>query len=326
MRFLSQTLNQIWRKRGLAAYALWPLSLIYQVAMACRRFLYQSGWFKVHRFDVPVIVVGNISVGGTGKTPAVISIANFLRREGWKPGIVSRGYGGASETAPRAVSAESDPNQVGDEPVLIARRTGCPVMVAPDRTAAVRKLLDEYKCDVVVADDGLQHLALHRDIEIAMVDGKARFGNGFCLPAGPLREPVSRLNSVDFVISNGGGGAGYRCVIEGDVAVKLAHQDVHLPLSEFPDGQVHAVAAIGNPGRFFGHLSQFGLEVVEHPFPDHHKFVPADLGFANHDSILMTEKDAVKCDEFAGDNMWYVPVEASLEPPFYTELSKRLNH
>lgn len=324
MRSTSQILNRIWRKRGPAACALWPLSLVYQSAMACRRFLYQSGWFKVHHFDLPVIVVGNISVGGTGKTPVVIAIANFLRKEGWKPGIVSRGYGGATENSPKSVKPESDPNQVGDEPVLIARRTDCPIVVAPERAAAVRKLIDEYGCDVIVADDGLQHLTLGRDIEIAMVDGNARFGNGFCLPAGPLREPVSRLDSVDFVIANGGGGSGYRCLTEGNTATKVVDHAVSQSLDEFRASQVHAVAAIASPNRFFDHLRRAGLDIVEHPFRDHHKFEAAELQFSDDKPILMTEKDAVKCEGFKGRDIWYVPLITDIDKSFYDELLEHL--
>jgi tetraacyldisaccharide 4'-kinase len=326
MASLAESLNRIWRKRGLTAYVLWPLSLIYQTAIVCRRYLYHAGWLKVHRFEVPVVVIGNISVGGTGKTPTVIALAKFLQKEGWKPGIVSRGYGGNTKKMPQTVGPESLPDQVGDEPFLIARRAGCPVVVAPDRPAAVRQLLDENNCDIVISDDGLQHVALYRDIEIAMVDGISGFGNGFCLPAGPLREPVSRLESVDFVVCNGGSGEGHHCVIEGDAAARIQDPDVCVSLEKFRGDGAHAVAAIGNPKRFFDLLRGFGIEIIEHPFPDHHKFTPADLQYGNEGPILMTEKDAVKCERFASENMWYVPVEVKLEASFYTELSKRLNH
>lgn len=318
--------NGIWSTRGPGAYMLWPLSIAYRAGMACRSIAYRSGWFKVHRFAVPVIVVGNISVGGTGKTPAVIAIARFLLEKGWSPGVVSRGYGGAVETTPRTVHRESNPAQVGDEPVLIARRTRCPVVVAPDRPAAVGRLLEDFNCDVVIADDGLQHLALHRDIEIAMVGGNRGFGNGFCLPSGPLREPVARLESVDFVVHNGGRGEGYRFTIEGDTCLNLTDHHACRSLHEFRGCQVHAVAAIGNPARFFEHLRQAGLEITEHPFPDHYRFIEPDIQFGDDLPVLMTEKDAVKCEDFADRNMWYVPVEAKLDPVFCTELIKRLDN
>ena len=325
MPLLNDALDGIWRERGLAAFLLWPLSLVYRSVMAVRAGAYKAGWFHTHRFDVPVIVVGNISVGGTGKTPVVAAIANHLRGCGWSPGIVSRGYGGRAKTWPQAVTPTSSPNLVGDEPVLLARRTQCPVVVAPDRPAAVRQLLAENNCDVVISDDGLQHLALHRDVEIAVVAGDPRLGNGFCLPAGPLREPASRLDALDYVICDGKDGPGYHYTLEGDAAVNLADTEVRRRLVDFSSAMVHAVAGIGRPSRFFEFLRRSGLEVVEHPFPDHHRFSANDLAFAGDDIVLMTEKDAVKCESVATGNLWYVPVDAILDAEFYNELTERLN-
>ena len=325
MDWFSQAVTRVWQSRGPIALMLWPLSLLYRAAVTCRRWLYQVEWLSVERFDVPVVVVGNISVGGTGKTPVVIAIAQYLEKQGWKPGIVSRGYGGKRQAGSYSVDPGSPVEEVGDEPVLIARRTGCPVMVDSDRPVAVRALLDAHQCNVVISDDGLQHLALHRDVEFAVVDGSAGFGNGFCLPAGPLREPVSRLRAVDMVVLNGGNGDGYRCDLEGDTAVRVGDESARVPLSDFVGKRVHAVAAVGNPGRYFDFLKGKGIESIEHPLPDHHGYVPADLSFEDGSPILMTEKDAVKCEEFADGDTWYVPVEANLETSFYNALSTRLN-
>lgn len=326
MPSLHDALTGVWRKRGIVSLALWPLSLVYRSAMALRTFAYHSGLFKMHRFNVPVVVVGNISVGGAGKTPVVAAIACTLREWGWSPGIVSRGYGSRAEHSPQAVTAASSPERVGDEPVLLARRTRCPVLVGPDRPAAVRQLLAENDCNIVISDDGLQHLALWRDIEVAVVDSEAGFGNGFCLPAGPLREPVARLEGVDFVISNGKPGRGFQCTLEGDSATNLVNTEARKPLANFNHHTVHAVAGIGRPVRFFDHLRRAGIRPVEHPFPDHYRFCATDLAFAGNEDILMTEKDAVKCESFARDNMWYVPVDAILDPAFYNELVERLRN
>lgn len=326
MPLLNEAFNGIWRKRGVASNLLWPLSLVYRSVMAIRTHAYRSGWLHAHRFDVPVIVVGNISVGGTGKTPIVAAIANHLRHRGRLPGIVSRGYGGKAKNWPQVVTPASSPHLVGDEPVLLARRTHCPVVVAPDRPAAVRRLLVEYNCDVVICDDGLQHLALSRDIEIAAMDSELKLGNGFCLPAGPLREPASRLEQVDYVICDGKDGPGYHYTLEGDTAVSVADAEVRRPLVDFCNTMVHAVAGIGRPSRFFEFLRRSGLEVVEHPFPDHHRFTATDLAFAGDDVVLITEKDAVKCESVATENMWYVPVAAKLDAAFYNELTERLDN
>lgn len=324
MRSLRGALSKVWQHRNFTAYLLWPISLLYRAGMALRRLAYQSGLFSVHHFHVPVIVVGNITVGGTGKTPIVSAIVRQLQRQGWRPGIVSRGYGGNAQSWPQEVVPESSPQLVGDEPVLLARQTQLPVVVGPDRQAVVRHLLEHHNCDVVVADDGLQHLALHRDIEIAVVDGDRQFGNGFCLPAGPLREPRSRLDSVHFVIVNQGGNSEFNYELAGSEAISLADPGTGRPLSDFQGQRVHAIAGIGNPNRFFNYLKNMDLDVVEHAFDDHHAFQRSDFGFTSSVPILMTEKDAVKCSAFAEKNMWYVPVEAQLNKNFYNQLVERL--
>lgn len=310
---------------NLVAALLWPFSLLYGMTARTRRWLYRQGVLRGEAFEVPVIVVGNITVGGTGKTPLVVRLVDLLREAGYQPGVVSRGYGGQSTQWPCHVTADSDPRQVGDEPVLLARRCRCPVVVDPDRVAAARALLAAYSCNVLLSDDGLQHYRLRRDLEIAVVDGFRRLGNGACLPAGPLREPPSRLREVDFVVGNGAAGDGeYVMSLRGDKALNLADPWVSSALSGFCRGTVHAVAGIGEPRRFFDHLRHARLRIIEHPFPDHHPFRPEDLRFQPDLPVLMTEKDAVKCQSFALEESWYVPVDAHLDPEFEEQVLKRL--
>lgn len=310
---------------NLIAVLLWPFSLLFGAVVRARRLLYLHGFFKSERVSVPVIVVGNISVGGTGKTPLVARLVELLREAGYKPGVISRGYGGQSAEWPRYVTADSDPRQVGDEPVLLVQRCRCPVVVDPDRVAAARALLATYDCNVILSDDGLQHYRLQRDIEIAVVDGFRRLGNVACLPAGPLREPPARLGEVDFVVGNGAARGGeYLMALRGETAVNLADPCVSATLAGFRDSTIHAVAGIGDPGRFFDHLRHARLRLIEHPFPDHHAFRPEELRFPQDFPVLMTEKDAIKCRAFAPDGCWYVPVSAQLDPEFEEELLKRL--
>ncbi len=265
---------------------------------------------------VPVIVVGNISVGGTGKTPFVIWLVELLRAQGWRPGVISRGYGGRAPHYPYAVDANSNPAHSGDEPLLIAQRCGCPVVVAPARCAAAELLLRNADVDVIVADDGLQHYALGRDLEICIVDGTRGLGNGALLPAGPLREPVSRLREVDLVVVNGQGW--------GDAALEPLRMHLQAvnaqalgdgtqrPLRDFAGQRVHAVAGIGHPPRFFETLRASGVQVIEHAFADHHAYTAGELQFEDGLPVLMTEKDAVKCKRFAAADWWAVPVVAEL--------------
>ena len=307
------------------AILLWPLSLLFGLVARVRRLLYLHGLRQSEAVPVPLIVVGNISVGGAGKTPLVMRLVELLREAGYQPGVISRGYGGQSAQWPRQVMADSDPHQVGDEPVLLARRCRCPVVVGPDRVAAARALLDTYGCNVILSDDGLQHYHLRRDLEIAVVDGFRRLGNGACLPAGPLREPPSRLRAVDFVVGNGAARGGeYLMSLRGDRAVDLTDPGISVTLAGFSQSTVHAVAGIGDPGRFFDQLRHARLRILEHPFPDHHAFRPEDLHFPQDLPVLMTEKDAVKCLAFAPEGCWYVPVSARLEPAFEEDLLKRL--
>lgn len=307
------------------ALLLWPVSLLFGLVVRTRRLLYQQGLLKTHGPGAPIIVVGNISVGGTGKTPLVARLVELLREAGYRPGIVSRGYGGQSTEWPCAVAADSDPALVGDEPVLLARRCQCPIVVGPDRVAAARKLFDTGDCNVIISDDGLQHYRLRRDIEIAVFDGFRRWGNGACLPAGPLREPPSRLREVDFIVGNGAARRGeYLMLLHGEIAINLQDPCISATLTNFQQSSVHAVAGIGDPWRFFNHLRQARLRLIEHPFPDHHRFKAEDLQFHEDLPVLMTEKDAIKCRVIAPENGWYVPVWAQLDSEFEEQLLKQL--
>jgi tetraacyldisaccharide 4'-kinase len=294
------------------------------VLVFLRRAGYRSRLLKSARAGIPVIVIGNLTVGGSGKTPLAIHVAELLKARRWSPAIVSRGYGGRA-ASPRAVSLASDPAEVGDEPVLMARRAGCPVWIGADRAAAVAALRRAHPdCDVVILDDGLQHYALRRDVEIAVVDARG-FGNGFMLPAGPLREPRTRLRSVDAVVAHGTDRVeGYAMRLEGEEAHRATDARERRPLGSFAGQRVHAVAGIGDPERFFLHLARHGVQAVPHPFPDHHPFRARDLEFGDEAPVLMTEKDAVKCKRFAKPAHWILPVRAATDPAFDAWLLRRL--
>lgn len=319
---LIDTLESAWYGNGRAPWWAAPLAALYGGAVRLRGALYRSGWLRSVRLPAPVVVIGNLSVGGTGKTPLTIAVVASLRERGYRPGVVSRGYGG-SQREPVLLGNAPDPRQVGDEPCLV-HASGVPVAVGRDRPAAARLLLDAG-CDVVVADDGLQHYALARDVEICVIDGVRRFGNRRLLPAGPLREPLDRLQRVDLRVCNGGTAeAGeYPMQLCGGDAVAL-DDGRSQRLAGFAGQRVHAVAAIGNPQRFFGSLRAAGIEVIEHAFADHHRFIPADLDFGDGLPLLMTDKDAVKCRHFARPSWWRVPVRADLPQAFYEALDGRL--
>lgn len=314
-------LQQEWYGKSKPNPLLLPFEAVFKRAVAGRLKQYRNGSRSVTRLPVPVIVVGNITVGGTGKTPLTIWLANFLVNNGYRPGIVSRGYGGTVKTEPAAVHADSDAKLMGDEPVLIARRTGCPVFVFPGRVEAAKSLLAATECNVIIADDGLQHYALGRDIEIAVIDGIRQFGNGHCLPAGPLREPSERLESVDFKVYTGGKDSHeFAMQLIGDEAINLLDETFRKPLADFAVQPFHAVAAIGNPERFFEHLRGKGLVFESHGFADHYVYTPDDLNFPGSRTVLMTEKDAVKCRRFATADFWYVPVRAELSTAFAEQI------
>ncbi|NOY61878.1 MAG: tetraacyldisaccharide 4'-kinase [Gammaproteobacteria bacterium] len=318
-------LQSYWYSRSPLPWLLLPLAALFGLLAALRRYGYSKGYLAVKRFALPVIVVGNISVGGTGKTPLVIWLVERLRQAGYRPAVVSRGYGGEPHMQPRAVNAQSSAQSVGDEPLLIARRCGCPVVVCTDRALAVEHLLAQGNCNVVVADDGLQHYRLGRDIEIAVIDGERRFGNGLLLPAGPLREPQRRLKSVDLIVVNGQSAEPGECAMQLEARALFSLTDQpQRPLADYKGCTVHAVAGIGNPHRFFDDLRRHGLTVIEHPFPDHYAYTAGELCFDDALPVLMTEKDAVKYQHGATEQHWFLAVDAVIDASFSQRLLTRL--
>ena len=316
---MQQRLVESWYRVPARPSALLPLSWLYGAAQALRRRAYASGLLATERAGKPVVVVGNLTVGGTGKTPLTVWLARELTAQGLRVGLVSRGYGRRGREA-RWVDAASHWQEVGDEAVLLARLSACPTLVAADRVAGARELAART-VDVIVADDGLQHLRLGRDCEIVVIDGARGFGNGRLLPAGPLREPLAALSRVDALVVNGAATHPSLAPLLSagrTLAMSLApHEAVRLDggippraLGTFRGQRVHAVAGIGNPQRYFDTLRACGIEVVAHPFPDHHAFRAAELEFGDALPVLMTEKDAVKCTAFADPRLWYVPVDA----------------
>lgn len=331
-RRIESALMRSWMRRGALARLLWPLSVVFGLLSGARRGLYRSGLLKAVRLPVPVIVIGNLFIGGTGKTPLAIWLVRRLREAGYFPGVVSRGYGAAREGV-HAVESESAAWQVGDEPVLIADATQCPVTVGRDRSAAAQTLLATHpEVDVIVLDDGLQHYALQRDIEIAVFDERGA-GNGWLLPAGPLREPVAR--GADFFVLNGErfpfGLPPHmiRMQLRGEVAERLADRTQKVPLSSFREQKdVVAAAGIGNPARFFGMLRDSGLAFREMPLPDHFDFACNPFDNVDANVILITEKDAVKCRQLAAfkndSRLWVVPVSAQLDGALADNILEKL--
>jgi len=321
-----------WRRRGPAACLLFPFSLIFKALVAARQTFYRVGMLNRERLPVPVVVVGNITVGGTGKTPLVIQLALALRASGRHPGIVSRGYGGDSRHV-REVTGDSDPKAVGDEPRLLAQRASCPVFVGRDRVAAARSLLASHpECDLIIADDGLQHYRLARDVELALIDARGLM-NGWALPAGPLREPVSRLALVDALVLNGTAvspaptfsGATFSMRLLGDRFHRLDQPMTSCSAADLAGLNLHAVAGIGSPERFFDHLTGMGLAFSAHPFADHYDYRAEDLQFAG-EAILTTEKDAVKLDRLSISlPVWVLPVTAEVSPDLAAYVLEKLN-
>ena len=320
---LATSLQRRWYGGGSPPWWTLPLEALYRNVVRRRAERFRSDPSSVVRLPVPVVVVGNITIGGTGKTPLIVALAKALEQRGFVPGIVSRGYGG-SERGPYLLTGDDDPAIVGDEPSLI-RQSGVPVAIGRERPEAA-KLLVEAGCDVILADDGLQHYRLGRDVEICVIDGERRLGNAHLLPAGPLREPADRLDKVDFIVVNGGAPTGREIAmqLEGGVAVNMHDPSRIAPLADFAGRPAHAVAGIGNPARFFASLSAQGIAVHGHPFADHHAFTRDDFTFADGCPVLMTDKDAVKCRRFARENWWRVPVRAVLPEPFYDAVAQRI--
>lgn len=321
---LESTLTRAWLRRGSLACALYPVSLLFRALAALRARLYRNGVLASTRLPVPVIVVGNIFIGGTGKTPLTIWLSGVLKAAGFTPGIISRGHGGKG-SAPQEVTIDAAAGDVGDEPLLMVRRTGCPVVVGRVRADAGRALLAAHPdVDVIIADDGLQHYALQRDIELVLFDGRG-VGNGWTLPAGPLREPPSRRR--DFTIVNAPvvtpalaarvGGAPFQMQLMGDQAEQLAAPHARMALAALAGRRIVAAAGIGNPGRFFAMLKAAGLAFTELPLPDHHDFRDDPFAALDADVILITEKDAVKCGQIENlkddPRLWVVPVTARID-------------
>lgn len=332
---LYQWLQRTWYGGGTGYWLLLPLAAIYWLVITLRRLAYRCRLLSTERLAVPVIVVGNLTAGGTGKTPATLWLATAMQERGFSPGIVSRGYGGSKSSSPMRVDAASDPAVVGDEPVLLARRSACAVAVDRDRVRAARMLVDDG-ADLIIADDGLQHLRLGRDYEICVIDGKRWLGNRLLLPAGPLREPPARLQRVDLVLVNGpslepGRSAMEQNAIRFDlVACEVTRLNGSLvrPIERFAGTTVHAVAAIGNPMRFFDMLRAHGMQVIEHDYPDHAALSESGLSFADDFEVLMTEKDAVKLGTRVSDRFWYVPVDVTVDPalagPWLEQIETRM--
>ncbi len=321
---LENLLNRIWYGRSIARFGLAPAALLYCAAVRTRRLLFRTGILSRRRLPVPVLIVGNLVAGGSGKTSLVVFLAGRFGAQGYRVGISASGYGGAATDWPRGVDADSDPFEVGDEAVLLARRTGCAVCAGPDRVRTVERLAGAG-CDLVICDDGLQHEHLARDIEIAVIDAETAFGNGYCLPAGPLREPVSRLRTVDWLVASRGAYPGAVSMEQAVAGVfPIGGDGMPRPLSAFAGQTVHAVAGIARPARFFALLREAGIQVREHAFPDHHRFRPVDIRPGDDNPILMTEKDAVKCRAFSRPDTWFVRIDARMPPEFMRRLLERL--
>lgn len=325
-------LERQWQHRGAGALLLLPVTALFAAVSSLRRLLYRYHVLPRSRLPVPVIVVGNIAVGGTGKTPLVLWLCEWLRACGYRPGIITRGYRGTARM-PAAVPADGDAARFGDEAVLLAARSRCPVWVGRERAAAGRALLAAHpECNVLISDDGLQHYALERDMEIAIVDATRGHGNGLLLPSGPLREMPSRLNAVDAIVLHDESGALTAAGATPQFHMRLVGRDFHnlrdparrAGPENFAQGPIHAVAGIGNPARFFRHLEGLGLQVSPHPFSDHHPYQPGDFSFAGAATVVMTEKDAVKCRRFATDDWWTLPVDAEVDPALGMLIARKL--
>jgi tetraacyldisaccharide 4'-kinase len=321
-------LETYWYRISPAHLILLPASWLFGALAALRRVLYRSRILSSFELPVPVIVIGNISVGGTGKTPLTLAIARQLADHGHHPVIISRGFGGDSRQ--QRVTENSTAAEVGDEPLLMAQRRICAVWVGENRVAAANAALKENPlCDVVLCDDGLQHYRLQRDVEVVVIDGVRRFGNGYLLPAGPLREPMSRLKTVDAVVVNGGKSRPqtqnqYPMQLSGDIFQNLRHPDKTATAHDLQGIRLHAVAGIGHPQRFFDLLKSQGLTVIPHAFADHYPYQACDLIFDDCDALLLTEKDAVKCAAFADDNFWVLRVDAQVDPALFDYLLRKI--
>ncbi len=318
--------EKIWygKDDSLPVSILQPISVVYQWIISFRQWLYQKKILKIHTVSKPVIVVGNLTVGGTGKTPLVIALALWLKERGERPGIISRGYGKKGKNLSLHVTEDSKASDVGDEPLVIAHRTQCPVIVDANRVRGSQRLIQEFNCTIIISDDGLQHTALARDVEILVIDGSRGFGNNHLLPAGPLREPANRAEKVDIIVSNGSEIPNGFCMnYEYGGITNLLNSSLALE-KENASEEVFAFAGVGNPQRFFDELDKRGFKSRKHAFPDHYDFDPTDFAFTEKTSVIMTEKDAVKCHAFTQSNWWYLPITARLPSAFWECLELKL--
>ncbi len=314
---------KFWYRKNLLSLVLWPLSLIWQSTMTLRHTLYRLNILTTTSFPVPIVVVGNLSVGGNGKTPLILALTECLLDLGFKPGIVSRGYGGQFKTGVLLVNPDSDAHLVGDEALLLARRLACPVAIGAKRVEAVEMLLADHDCNIILSDDGLQHLAMGRNMEIIVVNGVRGFGNGFCLPAGPLRESLSRLKTTPWVVYNSESDIHeQRFFLEPQCFRSVFNPQVTKPLNAFVQKDVTIVSAIGYPQGFLDTLQALGIQGASHFFRDHHAYTWQDLAPYEHKTVLMTEKDAVKCTHFPLKDAWYLEVKTVLSEVLISRLKE----
>lgn len=326
---MTALVDRLWYGNKRPLWPLYPLVWIYRAVAESRR---RRAWqFRDESIPVPVVVVGNITAGGTGKSPLTAALTGLLQEQGWHPVILSRGYGGKAEHYPLLVTRETGADVAGDEPVMLAAQSGCPVVVDPDRKRGALWALSQKLGNILLCDDGLQHYRLPRDIELAVFDATRGIGNGALIPVGPLREPLERLGSVDFVITNGGRLDDINH--DHQFTMTLAPTELrHLVTGDtFPPGHlqgkmVRAVAGIGNPQRFFDTLRDLGAQVRPRALPDHHRFTPEDLQTEAGEWLVMTAKDAVKCRGFAPDNTWLLVVKATLPQSFKEAFLASVNH
>ena len=328
-RKILNKIEQGWLCPNGISYLLYPVTLLYRMVFQVRTWSYRIKLLKSERLPVPVIVIGNLSVGGTGKTPLVVMLVDYFKSIDYKPGVISRGYKSNSSHVPRLVEHAGCAAEVGDEPVMIYERCHVPVAVGPDKVASGRLLIKDCDCDLIISDDGFQHFALERDLDIVVIDGERGLGNGWCLPAGPLREPAGAIERADVVVVNGNRMTvqhpnHYPMHLSMQPLVRI-HDKKTCTIKQFEGQTVNAIAGIGNPQRFFDQLGAQGLEVIQHAFDDHHRFQQSDLVFDNEFPVLMTEKDAVKCRSLIHSTaFWSVPVEAEIAPGFFQLIEQRL--
>ncbi|MCU7836024.1 MAG: tetraacyldisaccharide 4'-kinase [gamma proteobacterium symbiont of Taylorina sp.] len=330
-----------WQTINIISLILSPLSLIFCVLVSIRRLFYRTGLLNSYTSSLPVIVVGNIYIGGSGKTPFVIWLVKQLKMAGFKPGIVSRGYGALNDKKsncpfPRLVNQQQNPQLFADEPLLIHQQTHCPVIIDPVRNHALQKIEQDTDCDIIISDDGLQHYAMSRDIEINITDARRLYGNGLCLPAGPLREGRRRLKSIDYLVYNTSQQKKLNvdsAYVDNEYSMSYivnplqplsGDENVQMTMADLKGKKVHAVAGIGDPGNFFMLLKNYGLIIIEHPFDDHYQYKKEDLIFADSYPVIMTEKDAVKCRFFNLSNSWFLPIEAKVDNALIESIIKRL--